>query len=79
MIGASQLLILAVIVVILILGPSKLPQLGRGLGDAIRGFKKGMSGEDEDEIDVTHSSKEKLHESMKNESTTQKQSTKDKV
>jgi sec-independent protein translocase protein TatA len=77
--SGSHILILAVIVVIFVLGPAKLPQLGRGLGDAIRGFKKGMSGEDDDEIDVTHSAKEKLHESAKGEAPRQKQSTKDKV
>ena len=57
MIGASQLLILAVIVVILILGPSKLPQLV-AVWETPFVDSKGMSGEDEDEIDVTHSSKE---------------------
>lgn len=33
---------------LLVFGPSRLPGLGRSLGDAIRGFKKGMEG-DEDE------------------------------
>jgi TatA/E family protein of Tat protein translocase len=34
-------------VVVLLFGTQKLPELGAGLGQAIRGFKKGMSGEDE--------------------------------
>jgi sec-independent protein translocase protein TatA len=31
-------------VALLFFGPSKLPELGKGLGDGIRNFKKGMSG-----------------------------------
>lgn len=77
--SGSHMLILAVIVVVFVMGPAKLPQLGRSLGDAIRGFKKGMAGEDEDEIDVTHSTKEKLRGDMNRESQSQKQSSKDKV
>ena len=43
-------LILIVAIVLLVFGPSRLPGLGKGMGDAIRGFKKGLKG---DEIDVT--------------------------
>ncbi len=75
----SHILILAVIVLIFVMGPAKLPQLGRGLGDAIRGFKKGMAGEDENEIDVTNSSQERLTESEWRARQAQKQSEKDKV
>jgi Sec-independent protein translocase protein TatA len=53
--------------------------LGRSLGDAIRGFKKGMAGEDDNELDVTDSAKQKLHGDMNREAQGQKQSTKDKV
>lgn len=41
----THLLILAVILLVLF-GPSRLPQLGQGLGRAIRGFKEGLSGTD---------------------------------
>ncbi len=34
---------------LLFFGPSKLPQLGSSLGEAIRGFRKGMSGLGEEE------------------------------
>lgn len=77
--SGSHLLILAVIVVVLVLGPAKLPQLGKSLGDAIRGFKKGMAGEEDGELDVTHSAKEKLRESDRQEAAAHKQSTKEKV
>jgi sec-independent protein translocase protein TatA len=33
-------------IALLILGPKKLPELGKGMGDAIRGFKTAMSGEE---------------------------------
>jgi sec-independent protein translocase protein TatA len=40
-----HLLIIAGIA-LLVFGPKKLPELGRGLGDGIRGFKSAMSGEE---------------------------------
>jgi len=36
-------LIIILVIVIIIFGASRLPQLGEGLGKAIRGFKKGVS------------------------------------
>lgn len=43
-IGMPELIIILVIMV-LIVGPGKLPQLGSSLGGAIRGFKKAVEGE----------------------------------
>lgn len=40
--GMPELLVVLVIVVV-IFGASRLPQLGEGLGKAIKGFKKGVS------------------------------------
>ena len=40
--GMPELIIILVIVLI-IFGANKLPQLGEGLGKAIKGFKRGMS------------------------------------
>jgi sec-independent protein translocase protein TatA len=40
-----HLLIIAGIA-LLVFGPKKLPELGRGLGDGIRGFKAAMSADD---------------------------------
>lgn len=45
--GVPELLVILGIALV-IFGPSKLPQIGSGLGKAIRDFKKGVSG-DEDE------------------------------
>lgn len=48
--GVSELLIILAIVVLLF-GARRLPEIGSGLGKAIRGFKEGVSGKDA--IDVT--------------------------
>jgi sec-independent protein translocase protein TatA len=44
------LIILIAIVIILIWGPSKLPSLARGMGEAIREFRKAASGVAEEEV-----------------------------
>ena len=38
-------LLLIFFVALLVFGPKKLPELGKGLGEAIRGFKKAMEDE----------------------------------
>ena len=61
MFGGTEIIIILVVVV-LIFGPSKLPQLGSGVGKMLRGFKREMkaiesddeaSGTDRGELDVT--------------------------
>jgi sec-independent protein translocase protein TatA len=47
-IGFPELLLVMVIALI-VFGPSKLPGLGKSLGEAIRGFKKAMTEEPADE------------------------------
>ena len=49
-IGRAELLIILGIVVVLF-GARRLPELGSGVGQAIRNFKSGLSGKNE--IDVT--------------------------
>lgn len=44
--GLPELLIILVIVVV-IFGASKLPQLGRGLGEGISNFRDGLKGKDD--------------------------------
>jgi len=46
--GLQELLVILVIALV-IFGPSKLPQIGSGLGKAIRDFKKGVSGDEAEE------------------------------
>jgi sec-independent protein translocase protein TatA len=42
-IGIPELLIILLILVVLF-GATKIPQLGRGLGEGIRNFRKGLRG-----------------------------------
>jgi sec-independent protein translocase protein TatA len=41
-------LIIILIIVLVIFGANRLPQLGEGLGKAIKGFKKGISDSHEE-------------------------------
>jgi sec-independent protein translocase protein TatA len=49
-IGLPELLIILLILVVLF-GATKIPQLGRGLGEGIRNFRKGLRGGGEDGAD----------------------------
>jgi sec-independent protein translocase protein TatA len=44
--GLPELMLILLIVIVLF-GATKIPQLGRGLGEGIRNFKKGLSGDDD--------------------------------
>jgi len=44
----THLIVLAVVAVVLF-GGKKLPELGKGLGEGLRGFKEGMKGISDDE------------------------------
>ena len=48
--GFGELLVILVIVVI-IFGASRLPQLGKGLGEGISNFREGLKGKDEKKDD----------------------------
>jgi sec-independent protein translocase protein TatA len=45
-------LLLILVIVLIIFGPGKLPEIGEGLGKSIRGFKKAMSEKDEDAVEA---------------------------
>lgn len=64
--GTTELIILLVIALV-IFGPSRLPGLGKSMGEAIRGFKKGMEdkGESEDEKREQISSADSSHSTAK--------------
>jgi len=49
--GPAEIAVI-VLVVLLIFGPSKLPQLGSSVGKMLRGFKKEMKAINEDDDDV---------------------------
>jgi sec-independent protein translocase protein TatA len=50
--GMGELVVILLIVVILF-GASRLPQLGKGLGEGIRSFKKSFGGEDDEKPTTT--------------------------
>jgi sec-independent protein translocase protein TatA len=64
-----HILILAAILIVLF-GPSRLPKAGQSIGEAIRGFKKGLNG---DEIDVTEQSRNANLNASQEDPLTQKQ------
>jgi sec-independent protein translocase protein TatA len=39
---------IVLVVVALLFGPSRLPQMGKGLGEGIRNLRKGLAGEDDE-------------------------------
>lgn len=47
-------MIIVLVIALVVVGPSKLPQLGQALGSGIRNFKKASSGDD-----VVHLNEEK--------------------
>jgi sec-independent protein translocase protein TatA len=55
--GLQELLVILVIALV-IFGPSKLPQIGSGLGKAIRDFKKGVSSEEDGEDSANDAKKD---------------------
>ncbi len=52
-------LIVILAVALIVFGPGKLPELGKSLGEAIRGFKKALNDE--------HGDSQKLQEAPKDE------------
>jgi sec-independent protein translocase protein TatA len=58
-IGMPELIILLVIILI-IFGAGKLPEIGSGIGRAVKNFKKGVSDSEKDEL-------EKIEENKKSE------------
>jgi sec-independent protein translocase protein TatA len=44
-------MILLLVIVMIFFGPSRLPGLGKSLGEAIRGFKKGINGDEEKDVE----------------------------
>jgi sec-independent protein translocase protein TatA len=51
-IGPTELIVVLV-VMLLIFGPKRLPQAGRGLGEGLRGFKESLTGRSEPAAEVS--------------------------
>jgi sec-independent protein translocase protein TatA len=46
-------LLMIVGIALLVFGPKKLPELGKGIGESIRGFKAAMKTDDEKSASIT--------------------------
>ncbi len=64
--GGPGLMELAIIVgaIVLLFGATKLPKLGKGLGEGIRNFKSGLKGENQTDRVDTSKTKEELDQSV---------------
>jgi sec-independent protein translocase protein TatA len=58
-------LLLVLLIVLLVFGATRLPQIGESLGKAIRNFRKGLSSEDEKKNDQISASKSEPEDSAK--------------
>ncbi len=58
--GAPEILLIA-LVILLLFGASRLPKLGRSMGQSIRGFKKGLNEDSHDEDDQLEAGKPVQH------------------
>ena len=56
--GMTEMIIILIIVVVLF-GGKRLPELGRGIGEAMRNFKKSVGGQDEGSQTIDHSKRDK--------------------
>lgn len=66
-------------IALLLFGPSKLPNLGRSLGEAIRGFKKGISDDpQQDARDVSTQIPQNTEKPLNQEASVQEQTAKEK-
>jgi sec-independent protein translocase protein TatA len=65
MFGSQDIILIGIIVVVLF-GATKLPQLGSGVGQAIRNFKKGLSESEEIEAPKDSSKKEETQKKESN-------------
>ena len=58
-------IILLLVIVLLLFGPSRLPSLGKAVGETIKGFKKGLNEEDSKPAQLSASEAEKAAEAKK--------------
>jgi sec-independent protein translocase protein TatA len=52
-------LIIILVVVLIVFGPKRLPDLGRSLGKGMREFKESVTGKDKDELELPEGSADK--------------------
>lgn len=57
--GVSELVIIFLIIIVLF-GASRLPGIGRGLGEGIKNFKKGIKGDEPEQLEETKKSEQRV-------------------
>lgn len=62
-------LLVILIIVLIIFGPGKLPQIGAGLGKSIREFKKAISEIDKPQIEIEAKENKKAESSQEEKKT----------
>jgi sec-independent protein translocase protein TatA len=55
-----QELIIVLVILLLLFGSTRLPQLAKGMGKSIREFKRGINDSDDDERELTETRRERL-------------------
>lgn len=68
MIGIPEIGWILIVILVVIFGASKLPQIGKGLGEAIRNFKKGVSEPPEINVTPNKGTKEEPDSTKENKS-----------
>ena len=58
--SASTELVILLVVLLIVFGPKRLPEMGRSLGKGMREFKDSISGKDDDDEAVHHRLAEEL-------------------
>ena len=71
--GTGELVIILVIVLVLF-GPKRLPQLGKSLGKTVKSMRDGLDGKDEEEEEPVVAAKAEVPEKPKPKATTDDES-----
>ena len=58
-------LLLILVIALIVFGPRKLPDIGKGLGEAIRGFKKALDEGASESVKVSEASKNEDEKKLK--------------
>ena len=45
-------ILILLLIIVVIFGASRLPKLGRSMGEGIRGFKEGLTGDEEQKVEA---------------------------
>ena len=65
--GWTEILLIGVVLLFLF-GPSRLPSMGKSLGEAIRGFKKGLDSANEEELKTSERVVQSQHDRIQSPS-----------